>query len=209
MLPGQRQRGEVARVSHPRHLQLHGPHSGVPGALAVSVALAHTLGSSLVRCGSYVLLDLHFHERLGEHPDALLEEVRILIDHRLAQQLLESYPQFIGHRCLHSVDWSLLKEPHGGRLRQQPLPFTHLRGHYRRRREEVSNKLTVLVATSRTDASPLSNTVVWFDLTLQPVIGSSPSSAAEESVAGEGDQRHEHDRSERGSKQQYDQEPDQ
>src|SRR5215216_2050426 len=29
-----------------------------------------------------------------------------------------------------SVDWSLLKEPHGGRLRQQPLPFTHLRGHY-------------------------------------------------------------------------------
>src|SRR5215204_5034472 len=29
-----------------------------------------------------------------------------------------------------SVDWSLLKEPHGGRLRQQPLPFTHSRGHY-------------------------------------------------------------------------------
>src|SRR5215204_2049484 len=30
-----------------------------------------------------------------------------------------------------SVDWSLLKEPHGGRLRQRPLPFTHSRGHYR------------------------------------------------------------------------------
>src|SRR5215211_9050278 len=30
-----------------------------------------------------------------------------------------------------SVDWSLLKEPHGGRPRQQPLPFTHSRGHYR------------------------------------------------------------------------------
>src|SRR5215216_3766598 len=30
-----------------------------------------------------------------------------------------------------SVDWSLLKEPHGGRLRQWPLPFTHSRGHYR------------------------------------------------------------------------------
>src|SRR5215204_2112844 len=29
-----------------------------------------------------------------------------------------------------SVDWSLLKEPHGGRLRQRPLPFTHSRGHY-------------------------------------------------------------------------------
>src|SRR5215218_7257182 len=29
-----------------------------------------------------------------------------------------------------SVDWSLLKEPHGGRLRQQPLPFTHSPGHY-------------------------------------------------------------------------------
>src|SRR5919112_1785238 len=31
-----------------------------------------------------------------------------------------------------SVDWSLLKEPHGGRLRQQPLLFTHSRGHYLR-----------------------------------------------------------------------------
>src|ERR671913_428089 len=29
-----------------------------------------------------------------------------------------------------SVDWSLLKEPHGGRIRQQRLPFTHSRGHY-------------------------------------------------------------------------------
>ena len=69
-----------------------------------------------------------------------------------------------------------------------------------RRREEVSKKLTVLVATSRTDASPLSNTVVWFDLTLQPVIGSSPSSAVKEGVAGEDNQSHEHNRSEHGSK---------
>src|SRR5215203_5460662 len=28
------------------------------------------------------------------------------------------------------IDWSLPKEPHGGRLRQRPLPFTHSRGHY-------------------------------------------------------------------------------
>src|SRR5829696_8476744 len=28
-----------------------------------------------------------------------------------------------------SVDWSLQKEPHGGRLRQRPLPFTHSRGY--------------------------------------------------------------------------------
>jgi hypothetical protein len=46
-----------------------------------------------------VLLDLHLHECLREHPDALLEEVCVLIDHRLAQQLRESYPQFIGHRA--------------------------------------------------------------------------------------------------------------
>jgi hypothetical protein len=76
-------------------------------------------------------LDLHLHERLGEHPNALLEEIRVLIDYRLAQQLRESYSQFIGHRAFSpSVDWSLLKEPHGGRLRQQSLLFTHLRGHY-------------------------------------------------------------------------------
>src|SRR5215212_2292689 len=29
-----------------------------------------------------------------------------------------------------SLDWSLLKEPHGGRLRRRPSSFTHLRGHY-------------------------------------------------------------------------------
>src|SRR5215203_2412731 len=37
-----------------------------------------------------------------------------------------------------SVDWSLQKEPHGGRLRQRPLPFTHSRGHYRFRRRGTS-----------------------------------------------------------------------
>ena len=63
------------------------------------------------------------------------------------------------------------------------------------------------MATSRTDASPLSNTVVWFDLTLQPVIGSSPSSAVKEGVAGEDNQSHEHDRSEHGSKKQHKQNP--
>src|SRR5215203_6699450 len=124
------QRGEVSSVAHPWHLQLHRPYPRVPGALPVAVALSCASGSSLVTPGSHVLLDLHLHERLGEHSNALLEEIRVLVDHRLAQQLRESYPQFIGHRCLHSVDWSLLKEPHGGRLRQQPLPFTHLRGHY-------------------------------------------------------------------------------
>jgi hypothetical protein len=125
------QRREVARVADPGHLQLHRPYPRVPRSLAVSVALPHAPGTTLVRRGSHVLLDLHLHERLGKYPNALLEEVRVLLDHRLAQQLLESYPQFIGHRCLPSVDWSLLKEPHGGRLRQQPSPFTHLRGHYR------------------------------------------------------------------------------
>jgi hypothetical protein len=123
-------RGEVSSVAHPWHLQLHRPYPGVPGALAVAVALSCASGTPLVRRGSHVLLDLHLHECLGEHPHALLEEIRVHIDYRLAQQLLESYPPFIGHRCLHSVDWSLLKEPQGGRLGQQPLPFTHLRGHY-------------------------------------------------------------------------------
>jgi hypothetical protein len=48
---------------------------------------------------------------------------------------------------------------------------------------------------------------VWFDLTPEPVVGSSPSSAAEESEAGEGEQSNEHDRSEHGSKQQHEQNP--
>src|SRR5215217_2509263 len=92
-------RGEVARVPHPWHLQLHRPYPRVPGALPVAVALSHPLGAPLVRCGTHMLFYLHLHERLGEHPNTLLEEIRVLIDHRLAQQLREPYPQFIGHRA--------------------------------------------------------------------------------------------------------------
>src|SRR5215203_3401239 len=40
-----------------------------------------------------------------------------------------------------SVDWSLPKEPHGGRLRQQPLSLTHSRGHYPARVAVSSCKL--------------------------------------------------------------------
>src|SRR5215210_820403 len=95
-----KERGEVTSVADPRYLQLHRPHPRVPGTLAVAVALPHASGTALVTPSSYVLLDLHLHEGLGEHPHALLEEVRVLIDHRLAQQLREPYPQLIGHRVL-------------------------------------------------------------------------------------------------------------
>jgi hypothetical protein len=53
-----------------------------------------------VASSAYVLFDLHLHERLGEHPYSFLEEVRVVIDHRLVQQLRESYPQLVGHRVL-------------------------------------------------------------------------------------------------------------
>ena len=92
-------RWEVARVSDPWHRKLHGPYPRVPGALAVAVALSCAPSTPLVRRGAYVLLNLHLHECLGEHPHTVLEEVRVLIDHRLAQQLRESYPQLIGHRA--------------------------------------------------------------------------------------------------------------
>jgi hypothetical protein len=93
------QRGKVATVADPWDLQLHGPYPRVPGSLAVAVALSHTTGTPLVTRGSYVLFYLHLYECLGEDPDALLEEIRVLVDHRLAQQLRESYPQLIGHRA--------------------------------------------------------------------------------------------------------------
>src|SRR5215204_6603026 len=93
------QRGEVSSVADPGHLQLHRPYPRVPGALPVTVALSCASGTPLVTPCAYVLFYFHLHECLGEHPDALLEEVCVLIDHRLAQQLGESYPQFIGHRA--------------------------------------------------------------------------------------------------------------
>src|SRR5215218_8040964 len=92
-------RGSSRHLPYPRHLQLHGPNPRVPGALPVTVALSCASGTPLVTPCAYVLFYFHLHECLGEHPDALLEEVCVLIDHRLAQQLRESYPQFIGHRA--------------------------------------------------------------------------------------------------------------
>src|SRR5215203_2240430 len=107
---GLQQRGEVARVPNPRHPQFHSPDPRVPVPLAVSVALPRASGRALVAGGAHVLLDLHLHKRLGKQPNALLEEGGVLLDHRLAQQLVESYPQLVGHRVWgpsYSVDWSL------------------------------------------------------------------------------------------------------
>src|SRR5215211_5519792 len=127
-----KERGEVTSVADPRYLQLHRPHPRVPGTLAVAVALPHASGTALVTPSSYVLLDLHLHEGLGEHPHALLEEVRVLIDHRLAQQLREPYPQLIGHRVLRFgrlvSSEGTTRWPSSSTARSL---FTHSRGHYR------------------------------------------------------------------------------
>src|SRR5215210_6090298 len=130
-----KERGEVTSVADPRYLQLHRPHPRVPGTLAVAVALPHASGTALVTPSSYVLLDLHLHEGLGEHPHALLEEVRVLIDHRLAQQLREPYPQLIGHRVLRFgrlvSSEGTTRWPSSSTARSL---FTHSRGHYPSRR---------------------------------------------------------------------------
>ena len=68
-----------------------------------------------------MLLDLHLHQRLGEHPDALLEEVRVALHLRLAQQLRSPILSSSAIVISPSVAWSLPKEPHGGRPRQRPL----------------------------------------------------------------------------------------
>ena len=39
----------------------------------------------------------YLHERLREHPDTLFKQARVVLDAGLAQQLLKSYPQLIGH----------------------------------------------------------------------------------------------------------------
>jgi hypothetical protein len=46
----------------------------------------------------YVLLHLKLHQRLAEGPNALPEEIRVVLYLSLAQQPLQPYPQFIGHR---------------------------------------------------------------------------------------------------------------
>src|SRR3982751_247029 len=82
---------------------------------------AASLGALVAR-GAHVSLYLDLHQRLGQNPDTLPEEVHVALHLCLAQKLLQSYPRLIGHRrVLRSVAWSLPKEPHGGRPRQRPL----------------------------------------------------------------------------------------
>ncbi len=124
----------------------------------MTVALPHASGAALVRRGSHMLLDLHLHERLGKDPNALLEEVRVPIDRRPAQQLLESYPQFIGHRCLRPLDWFLRKEPHGGPSSSTAYDFctlTRTLPSQRRRPDWTSETGTLTCASSTPQAARL------------------------------------------------------
>ena len=88
--------------------------------LAVAVARSRALGVALVRRGSHVPSDLHTHERLREHSYALLAHVRVVLHPNLAQQLLGPILNLSAIVSSCSVDWSLPKEPHGGRLHQRP-----------------------------------------------------------------------------------------
>jgi len=123
-----------------------------------------------------------------------------------------SSDQATGANCASVMQLMIRKIWTGQRARTAISPANHGVTDAARTRNLRSHKWVVGARTKSrldlTNASPLSNTVVWFDLTLQPVVGSSPSSAAEESEAGKGEQSHEHDRSEHGSKQQHEQEPD-
>ena len=90
-------------------------------------------GRALVTGSAYVLLNLHLHEGLRERPHALFEKFGVAFDLRLARK--SSVSPILSSSAIvmvssYSVDWSLPKEPHGGRPRQRPRFLTHLRGHY-------------------------------------------------------------------------------
>ena len=96
--PRLEERGEVRAVADPRDRQLDRPHPGVPAPVAVPVAAGQAALRVTLPVGqARELGHLGFHDRLGEHPDALAQDVDVAVGHRLAQGVEQSHA-VVGHR---------------------------------------------------------------------------------------------------------------
>jgi hypothetical protein len=78
---------EEASLPQLRDPQVHPPHPGVPGTFPVAVAIGRPLGCALVLLGPDPLAGLQLDDRLGQHLEALPQEVHVPIHPGLAQQV--------------------------------------------------------------------------------------------------------------------------
>lgn len=63
---------------HPRHVQVDRSHPCVPLAFPVAVALVRALRVALITFGADVLRHLDIHQLLGQHADAVSQEIDVL-----------------------------------------------------------------------------------------------------------------------------------
>ncbi len=110
---GLEQAGEVAAVTDPGDGQVDRAHPRVPASLAIAVAAGQAVfGVALTMGHAGDLGDLGFHDRLGQHPQALPQEIHVPITDRLAYRLEQRHP-VLGHRVLLFVVGSLLPTTRG------------------------------------------------------------------------------------------------
>jgi hypothetical protein len=112
--PGLEQGREVRPVADPRDGQLDRPDPGIPAPIAVAVAVGHSAPRvALAAWHAGQLADLGLHDRLGEHPDALAQQVDVAVGARLAQGLEQGHP-VIGHRGVPSCRRFLVRRREDG-----------------------------------------------------------------------------------------------
>jgi hypothetical protein len=89
---------QVRAVADARDGQLDRPDPGVPAPLAIAVAVGQaTLRVTLALGHPGQLADLGLHDRLGQDPDALAQDVDVTAGARLAQRLEQGHA-VVGHR---------------------------------------------------------------------------------------------------------------
>ena len=100
---------EVRAVANARDGQVHRAHPSVPAPVAIPVAAGQStfrVALTLGYPGQFG--DLGLHDRVGEHPDALPQEVGIALGDRLADRLEHGHP-VLGHCGLPSCRRFLLQ----------------------------------------------------------------------------------------------------
>ncbi len=94
---GLEQRGEVAAGAHLRDLELDRADPGVPRPGAVAVAVGDAGTGAFVGSGADLRAHLGVHHHLGEHPNAITQQIHVVFFEQLADERRDVHPGG-GHR---------------------------------------------------------------------------------------------------------------
>jgi hypothetical protein len=115
------QRREIGAGPHFRNRQLDRAHPCVPRPHPVAIPVARPVGRALVPVGTDQTGHFRFHERLGEHPDALPQDIAILLLEQLANERRQIHSG-LRHRVNISVSSFAGQERTHGKMRDGGSP---------------------------------------------------------------------------------------